>query len=76
MKSIDFKSLFIGILVTALVMVLLGQSSYRKQYDVDCFTNATSKHTQCKRFYVNSDMWDDGDTMMFSWDSFYTLHVQ
>jgi hypothetical protein len=29
MKSIDFKSLLIGILGTALVMVLMGQSIYR-----------------------------------------------
>ena len=34
MKSIDFKSLLIGILGTALVMVLMGQSSVQKQYDV------------------------------------------
>tara|TARA_Y100001954_G_C15371187_1_gene388749 strand:+ start:182 stop:454 length:273 start_codon:yes stop_codon:yes gene_type:complete len=36
MKSIDIKSLLIGILGTALVMVLMGQSSVQKQYDVEC----------------------------------------
>ena len=36
MKSIDFKSLLIGILGTALVMVLMGQSKIEKQYDVEC----------------------------------------
>ena len=38
MKSIDFKSLLIGILGTALVLVLMGQSSVQKQYDVECFS--------------------------------------
>ena len=36
MKSIDFKSLLIGILGTALVMLLMGQSKIEKQYDVEC----------------------------------------
>ena len=35
MKSIDIKSLLIGILGTALVMVLMGQSSMQKQYDIE-----------------------------------------
>ena len=45
MKSIDIKSLLIGILGTALVMVLMGQASSNEQmkllidavkYDVEC----------------------------------------
>ena len=36
MKSIDDKSLLIGILGTALVMVLMGQSSFEKQYQIEC----------------------------------------
>ena len=36
MKSIDIKSLLIGILGTALVMMLMGQSNVEKQYDVEC----------------------------------------
>ena len=36
MKSIYFNSLLIGILGTTLVMVLMGQSSIQKQYDVEC----------------------------------------
>ena len=35
MKSIDFKSLLRGILGSALVMVLMGQSTVEKQYDVE-----------------------------------------
>ena len=38
MKSIDFKSLLIGILGTALVMVLMGQTTHKKRYDVECIT--------------------------------------
>ena len=38
MKSIDFKSLLIGILGTALVMVLMGQATHKKRYDVECIT--------------------------------------
>ena len=53
MKSIDFKSLLIGILGTALVMVLMGQSSLKREYDIECVTNADSSYIQCKRFRLN-----------------------
>ena len=37
MKSIDLKSLIIGILGTALVFVLMGQSSFQREpYQVQC----------------------------------------
>ena len=36
MKLIDIKSMFIGILETILVMVLLGQSNFKEQYDIEC----------------------------------------
>ena len=45
MKSIDIKSLLIGILGTALVMVLMGLSSMQKQYDVECITLPTKGDT-------------------------------
>ena len=38
MKSIDFKSLLIGILGTALVMMLMGQATHKKRYNVECIT--------------------------------------
>jgi len=39
MKSIDVKSLIIGILGTALVMVMMGQSSKpESRYDLECFS--------------------------------------
>ena len=36
MKSIDFKSLLIGILGTALVMVLLGVTHSKGNYQIAC----------------------------------------
>jgi len=36
MKSIDFKSLLIGILGTALVMVLMGVTSSGKNFQLAC----------------------------------------
>ena len=37
MKSIDFKSLLIGILVTALVMMLMGKSVFKAEpYQIQC----------------------------------------
>ena len=35
MKSLDLKSLLIGILGTAMVMVLMGQSSLKRDYDIE-----------------------------------------
>ena len=76
MKSIDIKSLLIGILGTALVMVLMGQSSLKKQYDVECITYKNGENIQCKRFNVNSGVWGLGNTFMFDWRSFYDHDVQ
>ena len=66
MKSIDIKSLLIGILGTALVMVLMGQSSIRKQYDVECVSYIDPKVVmdptiennwiQCRRFDLTKKM--------------------
>ena len=73
MKSIDFKSLLIGILGTALVMVLMGQSSMNDRYDVECVTNADSSYIQCKRFRLNGEGWNQVEMVMgsatFKWDN-------
>ena len=60
MKSIDIKSLLIGILGTALVMVLMGQSSVRNQYDIECFLDYAYGAEQfvCKRFNLNGAGWN------------------
>ena len=59
MKSIDIKSLLIGILGTALVMVLMGQSSMQKKYDVECFQDKlVPEYRICKRFNLNAPAWD------------------
>ena len=39
MKSIDIKSLLIGILGTALVMVLMGATHKKANYQIVCFGN-------------------------------------
>ena len=67
MKSIDFKSLLIGILATALVMVLMGQSKIEKQYDVECVAfigpkvvmdpTIENNWVQCRRFDL-SKKWE------------------
>jgi len=54
MKSIDIKSLLIGILGTALVMVLMGHSSSQPHYDIECTTDSRDR-LLCKRFNLNSD---------------------
>ena len=36
MKTIDVKSLIIGILGTVLVFVLMGHTSVKKSYEVEC----------------------------------------
>ena len=66
MKTIDFKSLLIGIHGTALVMVLMGQSIVQKQYDVECvsFIDPTIvldptihiNWIQCIRFDLSKNM--------------------
>ena len=63
MKSIDFKSLLIGILGTALVMVLMGQSNLKEQYDIECIgikesVTETDQYV-CKRFRLNGEGWND-----------------
>ena len=73
MKSIDFKSLLIGILGTALVMVLMGQSSLQEQYDVECVTMPSQKGwITCKRFDLNSPSWKSAynPSVMMKWEDF------
>ena len=72
MKLIDIKSLLIGILGTALVMVLMGLSSMQKQYDVECITLPTKGDTiQCRRFILNDGRWESLNNFpMFNWGSF------
>ena len=54
MKSIDFKSLLIGILGTALVMVLMGQATHKKRYDVECITmSGKAGLIKCRRFQLD-----------------------
>ena len=69
MESIDFKSLLIGILGTALVMVLMGQSSQKIEYDIECFQRLDT--IQCKRFKLNTPAWDftekSSGTAMWGW---------
>ncbi len=57
MKSIDLKSLLIGILGTALVMVLMGQSRMQKQYDIECVLRGDDS-VSCVRYDLNKGVWD------------------
>ena len=51
MKSIDVKSLLIGILGTALVFVLMGQAIVdQKEYEVSCVMDPDPGHVICRRF--------------------------
>ena len=62
MKSIDFKSLLISILGTALVMVLMGQATHKKRYDVECITmSGKAGLIKCRRFQLDSHVWDAQD---------------
>ena len=72
MKSREIKSLLIGILGTALVMVLMAQSSMRKQYDGECIILLSKGDTiQCRRFILNDGRWESMNNFpMFSWSSF------
>ena len=58
MKSIDFKSLLIGILGTALVMVLMGQSSFKSRFDVECVLNENSQfeYIYCHKFDLSKNL--------------------
>ena len=58
MKSIDFKSLLIGILRTTLV-VLMGQATHKKRYDVQCITmSGKAGLIKCPRFQLDSHVRD------------------
>ena len=62
MKSIDIKSLLIGILGTALVMMLMGQTTHKKRYDVECITmSGNAGLIKCRRFQLDSHVWDAQD---------------
>ena len=70
MKSIDFKSLLIGILGTALVMVLMGQSTWSGRYDVECVyrpRDGINDYVLCREFELRNKM----NTMIFSAKKFY-----
>ena len=80
MKSIDFKSLLIGILGTALVMVLMGQSKIEKQYDVECVAFIDPKvvmdptiennWVQCRRFDLSKKMGrGEDDYQKWQWNN-------
>ena len=76
MKSIDFKSLLIGILGTALVMVLMGQSSLQKRYDVECVTLPDQMgFIQCRRFDLYRDEWSVHPSAILDWDSFFKYDI-
>ena len=66
MKSIDFKSLLIGVLGTALVMVLMGQTTHKKTYDVECITmSGKAGLIKCRRFQLDSHVWDEFEVFEF-----------
>ena len=52
MKSIDIKSLLIGILGTALVMVLMGASGMGGKYQLSC-SNTGQYKMLCSSFDTN-----------------------
>ena len=57
-------------------MVLMGQSSLKKQYDVECITDKNGENIQCKRFNLNAEVWGVGNTFMFDPRSFYDDDIQ
>ena len=60
MKSIEIKSLLISILGTALVMVLMRQTTHKKRYDVECITmSGKAGLIKCRRFQLDSHVWDE-----------------
>ena len=62
MKSIDFKSLLIGVLGTAMLMVLMGQTTHKKRYDVECISmSGKAGLIKCRRFLLDSHFWDVQD---------------
>ncbi len=72
MKSIDIKSLLIAILGTALVMVLMGQTTHKKRYDVECISmSGNAGLIKCRRFQLYSYMWDSiGNHVSTEWYNF------
>ena len=66
MKSIDFKSLLIGILGTALVMVFMGQVTHKKRYDEECITmSGKDDLIKCRRFQLDRHVWDEFEIFEF-----------
>ena len=62
MKSIDFKSLLIGILGTTLVIVLMGQTTHKKRYDLECITmSGKAGLIKSRIFQLDSHIWDAQD---------------
>ena len=72
MKSIDIKSLLIAILGTTLVMVLMGQTTHKKRYDVECISmSGNAGLIKCRRFQLYSHMWDSiGNHVSTDWYNF------
>ena len=72
MKSIDIKSLLIAILGTTLVMVLMGQTTHKKRYDVECISmSGNAGLIKCRRFQLYSYMWDSiGNHVSTEWYNF------
>ena len=59
MKSIDFISLLIGILGTALVMVLMGVTHKKGSYQISCGNSCFVLDTNTgKARYLESGPWD------------------
>ena len=72
MKSIDIKSLLIAILGTTLVMVLMGQTTHKKRYDVVCISmSGNADLIKCRRFQLDSHKWDSiGNHVSTDWYNF------
>ena len=79
MKSIDFKSLLIGILGTALVMVLMGQSKLEKKYDIECVSFYKPEiheipYVTCRRFDIHEPElgknFNDSDSNVWKFPNF------
>ena len=66
MKSIDIKSLLIGILGTVLVMVLMSQTTHKKRYDVECITMSEKVGLiKCLRFQLDSHICDEIEVFQY-----------
>ena len=78
MKSIEVKSLIIGILGSALVMVLVGQTNLKNSYQIVCvqsLTNTLITETEgdilCRRFDLHKKK-----TFMKTPDYYDTMRFQ